>query len=113
MKQLCEAIAAAGPLPSCPLIIVCDDSEFMSATLSNFLWAAFTRSNPSHDIYGVNSSYASKHWSCDNMVLDARLKPHQAPPLIPDPAVQARIGRLFAAGGSLEALEASISASKS
>ncbi len=102
MQQLGDALAAAGPLPSCPLFVVCDDSAFMSASLPNFLWAAFTRSNPSHDIYGVNSGYENKHWSCDNLILDARLKPHQAPPLIPDKGVEERIGRLFAAGGSLE-----------
>lgn len=98
---LCSAISARGPLTACPMIIVCDDSEFVSATLDNFLWVTFTRSNPSHDIYGVNSSYEHKHWGCDNMIIDARTKPHQAPPLIPDPTVEKNIQRLFAKGGSL------------
>ncbi|MWC31229.1 UbiD family decarboxylase [Paenibacillus sp. MMS18-CY102] len=98
---LCEAINAQGALDSAPLIILCDDSEFMSATTNNFLWAAFTRSNPSHDIYGVNSFYEFKHWACDNVVIDARVKPHQAPPLIPDQTVEKNIERFFAEGGSL------------
>ncbi|GGG03126.1 3-octaprenyl-4-hydroxybenzoate carboxy-lyase [Paenibacillus albidus] len=101
MDTLSEAIREQGPLPSCPLIILCDDSEFMSGTLENFLWATFTRSNPSHDIYGVNSGYENKHWACDNIIIDARVKPHQAPPLIPDAAVEKKIKRLFAEGASL------------
>lgn len=105
MNKLSEAIQAQGGLPSCPMIILCDDSEFLSERIDNFLWATFTRSNPSHDIYGVNSSTEFKHWSCDNVIIDARVKPHQAPPLIPDPAVQKHIERLFAPGGSLSGIK--------
>ncbi|MBP1963556.1 UbiD family decarboxylase [Paenibacillus aceris] len=101
MQDLCEALGAKGPLPTCPMIIVCDDSPFMSASIDNFVWATFTRSNPSHDIYGVNSYYENKHWACDNLVIDARIKPHQAPPLIPDPTVEKNIMRLFDKGASL------------
>lgn len=101
LKALGEAVAAHGPLDGCPMIVLCDDSAFVSDTLSNFLWVTFTRSNPSHDMYGVNDGVRHKHWGCDNMIIDARVKPHQAPPLIPDPAVEKNIGRLFAKGGSL------------
>jgi len=101
MSSLSDAIRERGSLPSCPMIILCDDSEFMSATLNNFLWATFTRSNPSHDIHGVNSRYEHKHWGCDTVIIDARTKPHQAPPLIPDAEVERSIQRLFANGGSL------------
>ncbi|MDQ0114135.1 UbiD family decarboxylase [Paenibacillus harenae] len=101
MASLGEAIAERGALDSCPIIIIADDSTFMSETMSNFLWATFTRSNPSHDIYGVNSFYEHKHWSCDNVIIDARVKPHQAPPLIPDPKVEQSIERLFVKGASL------------
>lgn len=101
MASLNDAIRERGSLPSCPMIILCDDSEFMSATVNNFLWATFTRSNPSHDIHGVNSRYEHKHWGCDTVIIDARTKPHQAPPLIPDEEVERSIKRLFADGGSL------------
>ncbi|MCR8630966.1 UbiD family decarboxylase [Paenibacillus radicis (ex Xue et al. 2023)] len=101
LKELCDDIQSKGPIPSCPMIILCDDSQFMSATINNFLWATFTRSNPSHDIYGVNSYYENKHWACDNVIIDARIKPHQAPPLIPDPDVAKNIERFFAEGASL------------
>ncbi|GGH21879.1 UbiD family decarboxylase [Paenibacillus segetis] len=101
IEGLSKAIHDKGPLPSCPMIVLCDDSSFMSATIHNFLWATFTRSNPSHDIYGVNSHYENKHWACDNVIIDARTKPHQAPPLIPDPTVEKNIERLFIKGASL------------
>jgi 4-hydroxy-3-polyprenylbenzoate decarboxylase len=105
LDELCSAIQARGEMPSCPMIILCDDSSFISGSLQNFFWATFTRSNPSHDIYGVNSYYENKHWACDNLVIDARRKPHHAPPLIPDPTVEKNIERLFAKGGSLSGLE--------
>ncbi|MBU9714140.1 UbiD family decarboxylase [Evansella tamaricis] len=101
MTSLAESIKTKGELPSCPLIIVCDDSQFLSEDISNFLWATFTRSNPSHDMYGVNSRFEHKHWGCDNIIIDARRKPHHAPPLIPDPEVEKNISRFFKKGGSL------------
>lgn len=69
-----------------PLVVVCDDSEFVAKDFGNFLWVAFTRSNPSHDVWGVGSSIEFKHWGCKGSVLiDARVKSHHAPVLKPDP----------------------------
>lgn len=101
LQQLCDALREKGDLDDCPMIILCDDSTFMSANLKNFLWATFTRSNPSHDIYGVNSYYEFKHWACDTVIIDARIKPHHAPPLIPDPTVEKNIERFFVKGAVL------------
>jgi 4-hydroxy-3-polyprenylbenzoate decarboxylase len=101
LEELSRAITMKGTISTCPMIILCDDSQFMSQTLSNFLWATFTRSNPSHDMYGVNSYYENKHWACDNVIIDARTKPHHAPSLVPDPAVEKKIERFFVTGASL------------
>ena len=101
LDEFCLAIQTKGMMPTCPMIILCDDSSFISGSLQNFFWATFTRSNPSHDIYGVNSYYEYKHWGCDNMIIDIRTKPHHAPPLISDPAVEKNIEGLFTKGGSL------------
>lgn len=101
LDELTNAISIRGELSNCPLIVLCDSSSFVSEKLDNFLWTTFTRSNPSHDIYGVNADSTFKHWGCDNLIIDARTKPHHAPPLIPDPAVEKRIDPLFAQGGSL------------
>lgn len=82
-----------------PMIIICDDSSFVSDTMRNFLWAVFTRSNPSHDIHGVNSFYENKHWGCDSLIIDARIKPHHAPPLLPDENVERRVDGLMERSG--------------
>lgn len=100
-KKLSDEIQEKGTLNSCPMIIACDDSSFMSKNMSNFLWATFTRSNPSHDLHGVNSFYENKHWGCDNIIIDARIKPHHAPPLVKDEKVEHNIERFFAYGASL------------
>lgn len=88
-----------------PLILLVDDSEFTAAKLNNWLWVAFTRSNPSHDIYGVGASTQFKHWGCTGpLIIDARIKPHHAPPLIEDPAVTKRVDALAASGGPLHGI---------
>ncbi len=89
-------------LEGIPLVILTDDSAFAAASVNNFVWTTFTRANPSHDIYGVDSFVQHKHWGCRGpLVIDARIKPHHAPPLIPDRGVEERVDRLFAKGGAL------------
>jgi 4-hydroxy-3-polyprenylbenzoate decarboxylase len=89
-------------LTATPFIIIADDSDFTSATLKNYLWVTYTRCNPSHDIYGVDSFVKKKHWGCNGpLVIDARIKPHHAPPVEKDPVVEKKINRLFEKGGSL------------
>ncbi|HEX3031336.1 MAG TPA: UbiD family decarboxylase domain-containing protein, partial [Bacillota bacterium] len=101
IEGLSTGIQRHGSVPTCPMVVLCDDSEFSCESLSNFLWVTFTRSNPSHDIHGVNAYYDNKHWGCDNVIIDARIKPHHAPPLTPDPQVEKNIERFFARGASL------------
>ena len=85
-----------------PLLVLCDDANFLAETLNNFLWVTFTRSNPSHDIHGVEAFTEFKHWGCRGpLIIDARTKPHHAPELIPDAQVSQRVDRLFAKSGSL------------
>ena len=78
-------------LDSFPAIVLCDDARFLSETLNNFLWVTFTRTNPSHDIYGIDSFTENKHWGCYGpLIFDARVKPHHAPPLVTDDRVNQR-----------------------
>lgn len=85
------------------IIVICDDTSFTAATLNNYLWVTYTRSNPSHDMYGINAVTHHKHWGCQGpLVIDARIKPHHAPPVEKVPEVERHIDRLFAKGGSLE-----------
>lgn len=88
-----------------PMIVVTDDSSFTAATINNWLWVTFTRSNPSHDVYGINSFTHFKHFGCDNMIIDARVKPHHAPILDKDPEIEKRVDKLFEKGGSLNSLK--------
>lgn len=88
-----------------PLIVLVDDAGFTTRQLSNFLWVTFTRSNPAHDMHGINAFYEHKHWGCDQLIIDARIKPHHAPPLIPDPEVEMNINRFFEKGGPLSHLK--------
>jgi 4-hydroxy-3-polyprenylbenzoate decarboxylase len=70
--------------------------------LNNYLWVTFTRCNPSHDIYGIESFTQNKHWGCNGpLIIDARIKPHHAPPVKKDPVIEKKIDRLFEKGGSL------------
>jgi len=89
-------------LDSLPLIVLCDDAGFTAQTINNFVWVTFTRSNPSHDMYGINSFTENKHWGCKGpLIIDARIKPHHAPPLIKDAAVEKRVNKLGEKGGDL------------
>jgi 4-hydroxy-3-polyprenylbenzoate decarboxylase len=98
-EQLINRMADLQPIP---LLIVCDNSDFVSDSLRNFLWVSFTRSNPSHDLYGIGTFYENKHWGCKGpLIFDARIKPHHAPPVEADPVTERRIDRLFSKGGSL------------
>ena len=87
------------------MIVIADDSEFTARTLNNFLWVTFTRSNPASDVYGIAAATVDKHWGCaGSLVIDARRKPHHAPPLEGDPEVERRVDELAAKGGPLEGL---------
>lgn len=103
--DLCIRLEQVKGMDRIPMIVMVDDSAFAAATLNNFLWVTFTRSNPSHDIYGLHSRTEYKHWGCSSMVIDARIKKHHAPVLDPDPAVSARVDKLFAKGGELYGLD--------
>ncbi len=85
-----------------PLVVLTDDSEFASATLENWLWVTFTRSNPAVDVSGVAATTVDKHWGCRGaMIIDARIKPWHAPPLIEDAATTAKVDARAARGGPL------------
>jgi 4-hydroxy-3-polyprenylbenzoate decarboxylase len=84
-------------LTGIPLIIVCDDANFTAQTLNNFVWVAFTRCNPSHDIHGIAAFTENKHWGCNGpMIIDARIKPHHAPVLQKEEALERRVDEILA-----------------
>jgi|SRR6185312_10513821 len=88
-----------------PLIVLCDNAAFTAANINNLVWVTFTRSNPSHDIYGINSFTKNKHWGCNGpLVIDARIKPHHAPVLEKDPLVERLVDKMGEKGGALHGI---------
>lgn len=101
-EVLCEFLDVSGTPEGFPLFVIADDSGFVSKNISNFLWAVFTRSNPSHDVHGAGEFIMYKHWGCRGaLIIDARLKPHHAPPLTENDEVSARVDMLGKKTGSL------------
>jgi 4-hydroxy-3-polyprenylbenzoate decarboxylase len=104
IARLC-AVLGASALDGFPLVVVVDDSEFTARSLRNWLWVTFTRSNPAADVDGVGATVVEKHWGCAGpLVIDARIKPHHAPPLEDDPEVERRVDALGASGGPLHGI---------
>jgi 4-hydroxy-3-polyprenylbenzoate decarboxylase len=80
------------------ILILCNDSEFVAKSIANWVWVTFTRSNPSHDIYGIDAFQKNKHWGCNGpLIIDARFKPHHAPPLLEDASVTSAANKFWAA----------------
>ena len=102
LRRFCDSFSANDLINQFPLILLVDDSQFVARTLNNFLWATFTRSNPATDIDGIAATTEDKHWGCaGSLVIDARIKPFHAPPLIEDPETNAKVDAMAARGGVL------------
>ncbi|HAH45101.1 MAG TPA: 3-octaprenyl-4-hydroxybenzoate carboxy-lyase, partial [Planctomycetaceae bacterium] len=105
LRRFSSELPASHSLNQFPLIVLVDDSEFTAASLNNFLWTVFTRSNPASDLDGVDAFTENKHWGCRGaLVIDARIKPWHAPPLIEDPDITRRVDQLGAPGGPLHGI---------
>ncbi len=105
IEEFCALSAGSDSIRAFPLVVIVDDSDFTGRTLNNFLWVTFSRSNPAADIYGIGAATVCKHWGCaGSLVIDARSKPHHAPPLMDDPAIERRVDALGASGGPLHGI---------
>jgi 4-hydroxy-3-polyprenylbenzoate decarboxylase len=105
VQRFCAALTGTDALAAFPLLVLVDDSDFTARNLSNWLWVTFTRSNPAADVHGIGAFTRQKHWGCDgSLVIDARIKPHHAPPLEEDPEVERRVDTLGARGGPLHGI---------
>ena len=77
-------------------IIRTEDPTWMASDLNNFLWASFTRTNPSHDIEAIDAFTTNKHWGAKGpLVFDATIKPHHAPPVLKDAGVEKRVDAIL------------------
>ncbi len=101
-SELSQCLHDSDSLRGVMIITMVDDSPFASASLRNWLWTTFTRSNPALDVSGVAASTLDKHWGCEGpLIIDARVKPWHAPALIEDPQVTAKVDARAARGGPL------------
>ncbi len=104
-EAFAAAFRASDPISAFPLVVLADESELVARSLRDFLWVTFTRSNPAVDVHGIESFVAHKAWGCKgSVVIDARGKPHHAPPLVEDPAITRKVDALAAAGGPLHGI---------
>ena len=102
MRVLTSAFGREAVMNSLPLVVVVDDAQDAAEDFQSFLWTAFSRSDPAHDIYGGGDFIRFKHWGCEGpLVIDARKKFFHAPPLVPDKDVAARVDSLGLKGGPL------------
>jgi 4-hydroxy-3-polyprenylbenzoate decarboxylase len=105
LLRFCQSFRPADAINAFPLVVLVNDSQFTGESLSNFLWVTFTRSNPAADIHGIGALTQQKHWGCEGaLVIDARIKPHHAPPLVEDKEVSRRIDALAAPGRPLHGI---------
>jgi 4-hydroxy-3-polyprenylbenzoate decarboxylase len=102
IDRFCNTCTRTDPINRFRWIVIVDNSQFVAESLRNFLWVTFTRANPAADVHGIESFVHDKHWGCHgSLVIDARLKPHHAPPLVEDPEISHRVDTLAAPGGPL------------
>ncbi len=82
------------------LLILTENPSWMAEEINNFLWACFTRTNPSHDMEGVDSFIDQKHWGSNGpLIFDATIKKHHAPPVEKNAAIEKKVDVLLAKYG--------------
>ena len=105
VEKLAVFLAKYEELSAFPLVVLVDDSHFTAKTWENFLWVAFTRSDPATDMYGVGAFTHCKHWGCTGpLLIDSRLKTYHASPLEEDPEIEKRVDAMGAPGGPLHGI---------
>ena len=82
------------------MIIITEDATWMAAEFNNFIWAAFTRTNPSKDMEGVDSYTNNKHWGCKGpLIFDATIKKHHAPAVVKDNELEKKVTAILSKYG--------------
>ncbi|MBK7309456.1 MAG: UbiD family decarboxylase [Sphingobacteriaceae bacterium] len=96
IAEFCNEIKRTSELNGVAQIVLHDAFEFGKDIIKDYLWITYTRSNPSHDVYGVDEFVENKHWGCHGaMIIDARKKPHHAPELIVDASVSKKADEIL------------------
>jgi len=102
VHNICVAIKARHDWEGIVQVVLIDSPMRAENLLGDYLWMTYTRSNPAHDVHGVDAFTEQKHWGCKGaMVIDARKKPHHAPELEVSEATKQAIARFFKPGAAL------------
>src|SRR6185369_5705614 len=62
VARLVREVGPGESLAGLPLILLVDDSEFAARHVNNWVWMAFTRSDPAQDVHGIGASLRQKHF---------------------------------------------------
>jgi len=82
------------------MFILTENPTWMAEDSNNFLWACFTRTNPSNDMEGVDSFIEQKHWGANGpLIFDATIKKHHAPPVEKNTAIEKKVDGILAKYG--------------
>jgi len=82
------------------MFILTENPSWMAENSNNFLWACFTRTNPSHDMEGVDSFINQKHWGSHGpLIFDATIKKHHAPPVEKNAAIEKKVDAILSKYG--------------
>jgi 4-hydroxy-3-polyprenylbenzoate decarboxylase len=97
IADFCQELQKLNKINHVAQIVLYNDFNFGSNELQDYLWITYTRSNPSHDVYGYKEKTENKHWGCEApMIIDARKKPHHAPELRVESHMLARATEVLA-----------------
>ncbi|MFO0356270.1 MAG: UbiD family decarboxylase [Sphingobacteriaceae bacterium] len=96
IAEFAESIKQLKNINNIAQIVLFDDFDFGKDKLQDYLWVTYTRSNPSHDIYGIDELTENKHWGCKGaLIFDSRKKPHHAPELKLDSKAEEKAGLIL------------------
>lgn len=101
-----QRIATHSSLARWPLIVVSDDAERATRSVTNFLWTTFTRFDPAADLCAAAVELVHNHPSfTPPIAIDARMKPGYPAELFCDDATRALVTRRwkeYFPGGGVE-----------
>ena len=93
-ERIARLYEISDPINRIPWIVLVDDTAKIGS-VHDFLWTAFTKSDPASDLDGIGAFTDRKHWGCaGSLILDARSKPHHAPELTANAQVEEKAAKI-------------------
>jgi 4-hydroxy-3-polyprenylbenzoate decarboxylase len=93
-EKFAQLYETTDPINRIPWIVLVDETAKVES-FRDFLWTAFTKSDPASDLDGIGAFTDRKHWGCTgSLILDARSKPHHAPELVENAKVEEKATKI-------------------